>query len=145
MRNTCIAVYTKFPSILSANGCRMKFSCTLSLLQNISTRLELNLSGGNVINTSIAVYIKLMHSPLFSLCAIGNVTICHMIYVTQSGKTGLIVYLKLSRNAGFKYLVCCSSPMVEVMCTKFSHVLHQFLTFHNIHCASSQRLSFPPF
>ena len=30
--------------------------------------------------------------------------------------------LKVSRNAGFKYLVCCSSPMVEAMCIKFSHV-----------------------
>ena len=35
--------------------------------------------------------------------------------------------------------------MVEAMCTKFSHVLHQFLTFQSIHCASSQQLSFPPF
>ena len=67
------------------------------------------------------------------------------IFVTQSDKTGLITYLKVSRNAGFKYLVCCSSPMVEAMCTKFSHVLHQFLTFQSIHCASSQQLSFPPF
>ena len=46
------------------------------------------------------------------------------IYVTQSDKTGLIAYLKVSRNAGFKYLVCCSSPMVEAMRAKFSHVLH---------------------
>ena len=68
-----------------------------------------------------------------------------LINVTQSGKTGLIAYLKVLRNAVFKYLVCCSSPMVEAMCTKFSHVLHQFLTFHSIHCASSQQLSFPPF
>ena len=59
-------------------------------------------------------------------------------YVTQSGKTGLIAYLKVSRNAGFKDLVCCSSPMVEAMCTRFSHVLHQCLTFQSIHCASSQ-------
>ena len=66
-------------------------------------------------------------------------------YVTQSGKTGLIAYLKVSRNTGFKYLVCCSSQMVEAMCTKFSHVLYQFLTFHSIHCASSQQLSFLPF
>ena len=42
---------------------------------------------------------------------------------TLSGKRGLIAYLKVSRDAGFKYLVCCSSPMVETMCTKFSHVL----------------------
>ena len=27
-------------------------------------------------------------------------------------KTSLIAYLKVSRNASFKYLVCCSSPMV---------------------------------
>ena len=66
-------------------------------------------------------------------------------YVTQSGKTGLIAYLKVSRNADFKDLVCCSSPMVEAMCTRFSHVLHQFLTFQSIHCASSLQLSFLPF
>ena len=66
-------------------------------------------------------------------------------YVTQSEKTGLIAYLKVSMNAGFKYLVCCSSPMVEATCTKLSHVLHQFLTFQSIHCASSQQLSFQPF
>ena len=65
--------------------------------------------------------------------------------VTQSGKTGLIACLKVLRNASFKYLVCCSSPMVEAMCTKFSHVLHQFLTFQSIHCVSSQQLSVPPF
>ena len=35
--------------------------------------------------------------------------------------------------------------MVEAMCTKFSHVLHQFLTLQSIHCASSQQLSFSPF
>ena len=69
----------------------------------------------------------------------------NIAYVTQSGKIGLIGYLKLSRNAGFKYLVCCSSPIVEAMCTKFSHILHQFLTFQSIHCASSKQLSFPPF
>ena len=49
------------------------------------------------------------------------------LHVTHD-KTGLIAYLKVSRNAGFKYLVCCSLPMVKAMCTKFSHVLHQFLT-----------------
>ena len=68
-----------------------------------------------------------------------------ILIVTQSDKTGIIAYLKVSRNAGFKYLVCCSSPMVEAMCTKFSHVLHQFFTFQSIHCVSSQQLSFPPF
>ena len=62
--------------------------------------------------------------------------------MTQSG---LIAYLKVSRNAGFKYLVCCCLPMVEVLCTKFSHVLHQFLTFQSIHCANSHQLSFPLF
>ena len=66
-------------------------------------------------------------------------------YVTQSRKTGLIAYLKVSRNAGFKHLMSCSLPMVEAMCTKFSHVLHQFLTFQSIYCASNQQLSFPPF
>ena len=63
----------------------------------------------------------------------------------QNLKIGLECLLKVSRNAGFKSLVCCSSPMVEAMCTKFSHVLHQFLTFQSIHCASSQQLSFLPF
>ena len=29
------------------------------------------------------------------------------LYATKSGKTGLIAYLKVMRNAGFKYLVCC--------------------------------------
>ena len=80
-------------------------------------------------------------SKLLSNSAIA--TVC--LIVTQSGKTGLIAYLKVLRNAGFKYLVCCSLPMVEAMCTKFSHVLHQFLTFQSIHCASSKQLSFLPF
>ena len=68
-----------------------------------------------------------------------------VLYVTQSDKTGLIAYFKLSRNDSFKYLVCCSSPMVEAMYTKFSHVLYQFLTFQSIYRASSQQPSFPPF
>ena len=41
------------------------------------------------------------------------------VCVTKSKKTGLIAYLKVSRNAGFKYLMCCSLPMVEAMYTKF--------------------------
>ena len=49
-----------------------------------------------------------------------------------------IADLKVSRNAGSKYLVCCSSPMVEAMYTKFSHVLHQSLTFQRIHCATTK-------
>ena len=65
--------------------------------------------------------------------------------MTQSDKTGLTPYLKVLRNAGFKYLVCCSSPMVEAMCTKFLQVLNQFLTFQSIHCANSQQLRFPLF
>ena len=60
-----------------------------------------------------------------------------LVFVIQSGKTGLIAYFKVSRKTGFKYLVCCSSTMVEAMCTKFSHVLYQFLTFRSIHCTSS--------
>ena len=32
----------------------------------------------------------------------------HFNFVTQSGKTGLIADLKVSSNAGFKYLVCCT-------------------------------------
>ena len=50
-------------------------------------------------------------------------------YVTVSGKTGLIAHLKVSRNVGFKYSVCCSWPMVVATHTKFSHVSQQFLTF----------------
>ena len=82
----------------------------------------------------------------WKLCTIQKSCAFKMIgtYVTQSDKTGLIAYLKVSRNAGFKYLVCCSLPMVEAMCTNFSHVLQQFLTFQSIHCVSSQQLSFPP-
>ena len=79
------------------------------------------------------------------LAVIEYLAINLQLYVTQSGKTKLIAYVKVSRNSGFKYLVCCSSPMVEAMCTKFSHVLHQSFTFHSIHCASSQQLSFPSF
>ena len=71
---------------------------------------------------------------LLLLYSVDPYFILKLIYVTQSGKTGLIAYLKVSRNTGFKYFVCCSSPMVEAMCTKFSHVLHQFLTFQSIHC-----------
>ena len=67
------------------------------------------------------------------------------LYVTQSDKDGLIAYFKVSRNAGFKYPVCCSSPMVEAKCTKFSHDLYQFLTFKSIYSRSSQHLSFLPF
>ena len=68
-----------------------------------------------------------------------------LTYVTQSGKRGLIAFLKALRNSGFKYLVCCSSPMVEATCTTLSHVLHQFPTFQSIHCSNSQQLSFLPF
>ena len=50
-------------------------------------------------------------------------------FVTVSGKTGLIVYLKVLRNIGFKYSECYSWPMVVAMHTKFSDVLQQFLTF----------------
>ena len=63
-----------------------------------------------------------------------------IVYVTQSGKTNLITYLKVSRNTSFKYKVFSSSPMHEATCTKFSHVLYQFLTFQSIHCSSSQQL-----
>ena len=48
------------------------------------------------------------------------------MYVTVSGKTGLIAHLKVSRNIGFKYSECCSWPMVVAMHTKFSHILQQF-------------------
>ena len=60
------------------------------------------------------------------------------------GKPVLLLIIKgVSRNAGFKYLVCCSLPMVEAMCTKFSHIF--LLSRASIHCASSQQLRFPPF
>jgi len=47
----------------------------------------------------------------------------YSIYVTVSGKSSLIVYLKVSRKVGFKHLKCYSLPMVVAMCTNFSHVL----------------------
>ena len=56
-----------------------------------------------------------------------------MLNVTVSGKTGLIAHLKVSRNVGFKYSVCCSWPMVVATHTKFSHVSQQFLTLLIIH------------
>ena len=51
-------------------------------------------------------------------------------YVTGSGKTGLMANLKVSRNNGFKYLKCCSSPMVLATCTKFSHIIEQCITLN---------------
>ena len=59
--------------------------------------------------------------------------ISNSVNVTVSGKTGLIAHLKVSRNVGFKYSVCCSWPMVVAMHIKFSHVSQQFLTFLIIH------------
>ena len=49
------------------------------------------------------------------------------IYVTQSGKNGLIAYLQVLRNVGFKYSVCCSSPMVEATCSNFHTFYTNFL------------------
>ena len=46
-----------------------------------------------------------------------------------SGKTGLITYLNVLRNAGFKYLVCCSSTMVEASAL----IINQFLAFQLDH------------
>ena len=59
-----------------------------------------------------------------------------LVYVTQSEKTNLISYFnfKVTRNVGLKYSVFCSAPMVDTVCTKFSHVLHQLFTFKNILC-----------
>jgi len=62
--------------------------------------------------------------------------ICQAI-VTQSDKNGLIAHCTVSRNAGLKYLVCCSSQMVAAMSNKFSHTLHQFFTFKSIHSISA--------
>ena len=68
---------------------------------------------------------------------VDSMTVLYLIrnnkIVTQSGKTGLIAHLKVSRNAGFKYSECCSLPMVVATRTKFSHVLQQFITFQIIH------------
>ena len=63
----------------------------------------------------------------------GQDTLKHSKFVTVSGKTGLIAHLKVSRNVGFKYSVCCSWPMVVATHTKFSHVSQQFITFLIIH------------
>ena len=71
------------------------------------------------------------HEPTFTIRAKSEQT--NMTYVTVSGKTGLIAHLKVSRNVGFKYSVCCSWPMVVATHTKFSHVSQQFLTFLIIH------------
>ena len=76
--------------------------------------------------TTLKIKYKFMHFTLNCLPVIllssAQKSRLRSIYVTQSGKTGLIAYLKVLRNAGFKYLVCCSLPMVEAMCTKFSHI-----------------------
>ena len=50
-----------------------------------------------------------------SKCGRILVMVVRSIFVTQSEKTSLIVYLKVLGNAGFKYLLCCSSPMVEAI------------------------------
>ena len=47
--------------------------------------------------------------------------------MTQSWKAGLIAYLKVSRNDGFKYSVCCSLPMVEVRVPNFHTFYTNFL------------------
>ena len=50
----------------------------------------------------------------------------HMLCICDPvWETGLITYLKVSRNTGFKYSVCCSSPMFETtyMCQIFTHFI----------------------
>ena len=55
-----------------------------------------------------------------SFPSLSSALIITCIFVTQSGKTGLIVaHLKVSRNAGFKYSECCGLPMVVAMRTNF--------------------------
>jgi len=66
-------------------------------------------------------------------------------YVTDSGKSGLIAYFKVSRKHGFKYLKCYSSPMPVATCMNFLHVLQKYVTFQIIHWPSSQQPSFPWF
>ena len=121
--------------------------CIIGLKQiniSISKYTELCRCTLKLLNIAVlALKFLVSSSPSHFICSVLHFSIT--TYVIQSGNTGLIAYLKISRNAGFKYLVCCSSPMVEAMCTKFSIILHQFLTFHSIHCASSQQLSFLPF
>ena len=65
----------------------------------------------------------------------------HFINFSISGKIGLITYLQVLENCEadkikyasdigeletevLKYSVCCSLPIIEAMCAKFSHVLH---------------------
>ena len=60
-----------------------------------------------------------MRSMFFYFLTLLNRVKQSRLYVTQSGKTGLIAYFKESGNAGFKYLVCCSSPMVGSAKRKF--------------------------
>ena len=123
------------------------------LLQNVATNKRIWLSVTpttcpspcQVLDLPLLILTDITISPTTSRIFCNMRKILVHIIVTQSGKTGLIAYLKVSRNAGFKYLVCCSSPMVKAFCTKFSHVLHQFLTFQSIYCARSQQLNFPPF
>ena len=45
------------------------------------------------------------------------------LFVTGSGKTGLLENLKVSRNNGYKYLKCCSLPMVLAICVRNFHTL----------------------
>ena len=66
----------------------------------------------------------LEHSKLFVSFTMNSEDILSMIYVTQSGKTSLITYLKVLRNASLKCSVCCSLPMVELLVPNF----HMFYT-----------------
>ena len=47
-------------------------------------------------------------------------------------KSGTVTYCKVLRNAGFKYLVCCSSPMVKLNVSNF----HTFYT-NSLHSKAS--------
>ena len=55
------------------------------------------------------------------------------LYVTESGKTGLMAYFKVSGGNDFKYLKCYSLPMVLATCRNFSHIIEQCITFQIIH------------
>ena len=46
------------------------------------------------------------------------------LVLTTETQSGLIAYLKVLRNGGFKYLVCCSLPMVEATCVSNFHMFY---------------------
>ena len=52
------------------------------------------------------------------------------IYVTRSGKKGLIAHLQVLRYDSSKFFKCCSSPMKAATCIRFSHYAASYLQYH---------------